>query len=186
MSWNMAEFVADNIEVEELGLDDHEDAQPLLKASYEPLWLARNEAVIGSRAFGRVRKFDDGLIGDRFTEDEEYGIRMGDEYLVYGKKNKGWRMIDVAAFVRFVISQAPADEVPELLAAVFPDYGIRVSAVGAVGEKLGMTREVARDTFAYREWSEKKEVATIPASRAKVGWLALKHGEFIPKKEEKK
>lgn len=184
-TWDFARFATTTDEPDHEGdLESYDMGEQLLAAQLPRLAEIHVETDTGRWGFSRVQRFDHRLIGERLTEAGRFGVRFGDNLYLWGNQGSP-RLRDTEAFIRFVLETADPREIPELLAAVFPDYSVRKTGVEAVGERLGLTRAGAVARFLTRKPRAEKRLSVMPVIKAPAYWQAIADGEWIPQPERK-
>ena len=130
---------------------------------------------------GNINKFVDVKIANNVEENG--ALKLGNKVYNYSKSYKTLS-VDVRRLLEWATDKKlDSDDVDNLIALVGNNFVPKLRGLDAVASRKGMDKQLARDTFTYKEWDEAPKLQVIDAglTNAPVWAKKLSEGERRPK-----
>lgn len=132
-----------------------------LQSIEEPkeLSIARTVSVGAKTNTSNINKFVDGKIARNVEENG--AIKIGETVFNWSKGYKT-ECSDVKSLINFATNKKlGAEEVENLIAIMGQNFVPKLRGLDAVADRKGMDKQVARDTFIYKNWDDDPKLAVI-------------------------
>ena len=150
-----------------------------LQAIEEPkeLSVARTISVGAKTNTTNINKFVDNKIARNVEENG--AIKIGETVYNWSKGYKT-ECSDVRSLINFATNKKlDEDEIENLVAIIGEKFVPKLRGLDAVADRKGMDKQVARDTFVYKDWDDEPKLAVIDTNnKTAPKWATeLKDGE---------
>ena len=139
--------------------DDLENTE--LNALEEPqeLFVARGLSIEAKDSTSKINKFVDNKIANDVSE--KGAIRIG-EFVFNFSKGYKTESQDVKKLLQWATNkELSEDPLWNLVALVGNNFVPKLRGLDAVADKKGMDKQLARDTFTFKEWDEDPKLQVI-------------------------
>ena len=137
-----------------------------LQAIEEPteLFVARGISLEAKDITGKINKFVDVKIAN--DVEEKGAIKISGKVFNFSKGYKTMTQ-DVKTLLLWATNKELSDEsLDNLLAIVGTNFVPKLRGLDAVANKKGMDKQLARDTFTYKEWDTDPKLQVIDANNS--------------------
>ena len=134
-----------------------------LESLYEPkeLVVARGVSLEARESTGNINKFVDVKIANNVEENG--ALKLGNKVYNFSKSYKTLS-VDVRRLLEWATDKKlDSDDVDNLIALVGNNFVPKLRGLDAVASRKGMDKQLARDTFTYKEWESQAKLQVIDA-----------------------